>query len=97
MGRWASHTGEGEERQQTEEWSVVCWRGMEGRIWTVWKPMPVVGPGAREIRIRVLGEWRVIYVARFANAVYVLHAFHKKSQKTRREDIELAQQRLREV
>mgnify|MGYP000890867873 FL=1 len=34
MGRWASQTGEGEERQQTGEWSVVCWRGMEGRIWT---------------------------------------------------------------
>lgn len=62
-----------------------------------WKPMPAVGSGVREIRIHVLGEWRVIYVARFADAVYVLHAFRKKSQKTRREDIELARQRYRQI
>lgn len=62
-----------------------------------WKPMPAVGHGVREIRIHVLGEWRVIYVARFADAVYVLHAFRKKSQKTRREDIELARQRYRQI
>lgn len=59
--------------------------------------MPAVGHGVREIRIHVLGEWRVIYVARFADAVYVLHAFRKKSQKTRREDIELARQRYRQI
>lgn len=59
--------------------------------------MPSIGLGVREIRIHVQGEWRVIYVAKFANAVYVLHAFRKKSQKTRREDIELAQQRYRRV
>jgi len=58
-----------------------------------WKPMPAIGPGVREIRIHVLGEWRVIYVAKFADAVYVLHAFRKRTQKTRREDIELARQR----
>ena len=42
-----------------------------------------------QIRIPVLGEWRVLYVARFAGAVYVLHAFRKKTQKTRREGIDL--------
>lgn len=62
-----------------------------------WKPMPAIGPGVREIRIHGLGEWRVIYVARFADAVYVLHAFKKKSQKTRREDIDLARQRYRRI
>lgn len=41
------------------------------------KPMLNVGAGAYEIRLHVLGEWRVIYVAKFDNAVYVLHAFHK--------------------
>lgn len=55
-----------------------------------WKPMKGVGPGAMEIRIHVLGEWRVICVAKFAAAVYVLHAFQKKTRKTRQEDIELA-------
>ena len=62
-----------------------------------WKPMPQVGQGAMEIRIHVLGEWRVIYVAKFADAVYVLHAFQKKTQKTRQEDIELARKRYRAV
>ena len=43
------------------------------------KPMLNIGPGAYEIRIHVLGEWRVIYVARFEGVVYVLHAFQKKT------------------
>lgn len=57
------------------------------------KPMLNVGVGAYEIRLHVLGEWRVIYVAKLADAVVVLHAFQKKTQKTRREDIELAARR----
>ena len=64
---------------------------------SAWKPLPEVGRGAREIRIHVLGEWRVIYVARFADAIYVLHAFHKKTQKTRLHDVELARRRLRQI
>ena len=59
--------------------------------------MHKVGPGVREIRIRVLGERRVLYVTRFADAIYVLHAFQKKTQKTRKEDIELAARRYRLV
>ena len=62
-----------------------------------WKLMKEVGAGAREIRIHVLGEWRVLYVAKFARAVYVLHASQKKTQKTRREDIELARKRYRQI
>lgn len=61
------------------------------------RPMPIVGKGAREIRIHVLGEWRVLFVSKFADAIYVLHSFQKKSQKTRREDIELARQRYQQV
>jgi phage-related protein len=61
------------------------------------KPLPAVGPGAYEIRIHALGEWRVVYVAKFDNVVYVLHAFHKKTQKTRREDIELAARRYKQL
>ena len=62
-----------------------------------WKPMNEVGAGVREIRIHVLGEWRVLYVAKFAEAVYVLHALQKKTQKTRKEDIELARTRYRQI
>jgi phage-related protein len=60
------------------------------------KPMPEVGPGAHEIRVRdKAGAFRVIYVAKFKDAVYVLHAFQKKSRKTSRMDIELARRRYR--
>jgi phage-related protein len=59
-----------------------------------WKPMSSVGPGACEIRVRdPSGAYRVIYVAKFADAVYVLHAFQKKTQKTARADLDLAMQR----
>ena len=61
------------------------------------KPILSVGSGAYEIRLHILGEWRVIYVAKLANAVYVLHAFQKKTQKTRREDIELAARRYQQI
>jgi phage-related protein len=61
------------------------------------RPMRIVGPGAKELRIRVLGEWRVIYVAEFVDAVYVLHSFQKKSQQTSARDIELARQRYKQI
>ena len=61
-----------------------------------WKPMNAVGHGVREIRIRdTSGAFRVIYVAKFAEAVYVLHCFQKKSQKTGRADLDLAGNRYR--
>jgi len=60
-----------------------------------WKPMPSVGLGVNEIRVRVGGSFRVIYMAKFAEAVYVLHAFEKKSSKTARGDIDLARRRFR--
>jgi len=61
-----------------------------------WRPMAGLGPGACEIRVRdPTGAYRVIYVARFVDAVYVLHAFHKKTQKTARADLDLAKQRYR--
>ena len=59
--------------------------------------MKEVGVGVREIRIRVLGEWRVLYVAKFAESVYVLRVSQKKTQKTTREDIELARTRYRQI
>jgi phage-related protein len=69
-----------------------------GRDPNDWKPMPTIGAGAREIRIRdAVGAFRVIYVATFADAVHVLHAFEKKTQKTARRDLELAAVRLRQL
>ena len=58
--------------------------------------MPTVGAGAYEIRYRdTSGAFRVIYVAKFAEAIYVLHAFQKKTQKTAKPDIDLAAQRYK--
>jgi phage-related protein len=57
--------------------------------------MPVVGAGVREIRIHTTLEHRVLYVAKFADVVYVLHAFEKRTRKTSRADVELARQRYR--
>jgi phage-related protein len=62
-----------------------------------WKPMPTIGAGVREIRIHVAGAWRVIYVAKFADTVHVLHAFGKKTQRTPKQDLDLAAQRYRAV
>jgi len=62
-----------------------------------WKPMTTVGGGVREIRIRHEGQYRVIYVAKIDNAVHVLHAFQKKTQKTRKQDIEIARRRLKVI
>lgn len=59
--------------------------------------MKTVGSGAMEIRIHREGEWRIIYVAKFLNTVCVLHAFEKKTQKTRQSDIALARERYKEV
>jgi phage-related protein len=62
-----------------------------------WKPMPSVGIGVNEIRVRAGGAIRAIYVAKFAEAIYVLHVFQKKSRKTSRLDIELARVRYRRL
>jgi len=63
-----------------------------------WKPMVGIGPGAKEIRIKGDdGQYRVIYVAKFADAVHVLHAFQKKTRRTSRADIELARKRYNEI
>jgi len=63
-----------------------------------WKPMPSVGLGVAEIRVRDAGgAFRLIYVARFSEAVYVLHAFQKKGRKTPKPDIKLARQRFRDL
>ena len=73
-------------------------RVQTGREPADWKPMPSVGLGVNEIRVREeSGAFRLIYVAKFAEAVYVLHAFQKKAQKTAKQDIDLAKRRFREL
>lgn len=63
-----------------------------------WKPMNTIGQGVREIRIRdENGAFRVIYVAKFAEAVYVLHCFQKKTPKTSKADLDLAAKRYRDL
>jgi phage-related protein len=62
-----------------------------------WKPMSSIGQGVKEIRIHVKGEFRVLYITKYEEAVYVLHAFQKKSQKTPKRDIDIAKTRLREL
>lgn len=59
--------------------------------------MKSVGQGVREIRIQHEGQYRVIYVASFADMVYVLHAFQKKTQKTGNQDLDAAKRAFREV
>ena len=59
--------------------------------------MPVVGPGAYELRIRTDGAFRVFYVPKFEEGIYVLHAFEKHSRLTSRNDLEIGARRFREV
>lgn len=67
-----------------------------GRIPTDYKTMPTVGPGACEIRVwDFAGAFRAVYVTRFIEAIYVLHVFQKKSQRTAAPDIALARQRYK--
>lgn len=63
-----------------------------------WKPMKTIGRGVQEIRVAdASGIYRVIYLAKLPEAVYVLHAFQKKTRRTSKSDLELAGSRLREL
>lgn len=62
------------------------------------KPMVSIGKGVKEIRVTdESGAYRVLYVAKLAEAVYVLHAFQKKAQATSRRDIEVAKRRFAQL
>ena len=63
-----------------------------------WKPMKRVGAGVNEIRVRdASGAYRVIYLATRPEAVYVLHCFQKKTEKTSQHDIDLAEKRFKAI
>ena len=68
-----------------------------GRSAVDWKPIPLVGAGVIEIRVHVEGEYRVFYVAKFEDAVYVLHVFAKKTRKASPLDVQLGKKRYREL
>ena len=63
------------------------------------KPMPSVGSGVYEIRYRTTlnGAYRVMYVAKFTDSIYVLHAFQKKTRRTEKADIDLAIKRYKMI
>lgn len=70
----------------------------QGRDPDDWKPMNTIGQGVREIRIRdEAGAFRVVYIAKFADAIYVLHCFQKKTQATSKPDLELSTKRYRDL
>jgi phage-related protein len=62
-----------------------------------WKPMPTIGSGVIELRVHRTGEYRVVYLAKYPEAIYVLHAFSKKTQKTPQREIEIASAAYAEV
>lgn len=71
------------------------WQVQVGAMPSDFKPMPTVGAGAYEVRIKMQGQWRVIYVAKHDDAVYVLHCFHNTTPKTSKADIDLAGKRYK--
>jgi len=73
------------------------WLVQRGQEPNDWKPMPSVGLGVSEIRIHTGVEHRVVYIAKFSEAVYVLHAFEKRTRRTPKDAIDLAKNRLREL
>jgi phage-related protein len=88
-------------KEARDEAGYQLWLVQQGESPRDWKPLRSVGPGAREIRIHTWSggrlEHRVVYVARFAEAVYVLHVFRKTSRKTSRSDLKTAQERYAEM
>ena len=68
-----------------------------GRKPSNYKPMSSIGLGVEEIKISLENQYRVIYVAKFAEGVYVLHAFIKKTQQTSKADLEIARKNYQEL
>jgi phage-related protein len=95
----------GESRNDLREFPALARHAMgeelravqQGDMPTDFKSMPNVGKGVYEIRVSLKGAWRVMYVAKFEGAIYVLHAFQKKTQQTAKEDIDLAKKRYRTI
>jgi len=72
-------------------------RVQQGLMPSDWKPLTTIGPGVLEIRLHTGVEHRLFYVAKYEEAIYVLHAFEKRTRQTPRTDIELARKRLADL
>lgn len=73
-------------------------RLQEGKTPDDFKPIPAIGKGVEEIRVwDGSGTYRVVYTARLDDAIYVRHAFQKKTQETSKRDIETARQRFTQL
>ena len=72
-------------------------RVQQGLLPTDWKPMTTVGPGIIEVRVHTHVEHRIFYVAKFEEAIYVLHAFEKRTRQTPQAEIALAHKRLADL
>ena len=72
-------------------------RVQQGQMPSDWKPMTTVGPGVIEIRVHTGLEHRIFYVAKYEEAVYVLHAFEKRTRQTPQPEIALARKRLADL
>jgi len=83
--------------QARREAGFDLWQVQMGVMPRDFKPMLIVGAGCFELRIHVHGEWRVVFCAKRVEAVYVLHAFAKKTRATARTDIEIAQRRFAQI
>lgn len=68
-----------------------------GEMPTDWKPMPSIGQGVSEIRVHAENEYRIIYIAKFEEVIYVLHGFIKQTQRTPKRDVDLATKRFKEL
>src|SRR6476469_1288826 len=80
-----------------KEAGFALWTLQQGIQPSDFKPMSIVGKGVEEIRIRTADAYRVFYIARFEEAIYVLHAFQKKTQKTAKKNIEIGQKRYQQL
>jgi len=87
-----SFPGAARQRAGAELWEV-----QNGFDPTDWKPMPSVGRGVREVRIKIEGQYRIIYLTSRPEGIYVLHAFRKKTRTTPKKDIDLAKERLKTI
>ena len=81
-------------REARREIGYQLYKVQDGLEPSDWKPIPSLAPGVQEIRVHTENEYRVLYVDKFSEAVYVLHAFIKKTPRTTKRDLELARARL---
>jgi phage-related protein len=82
----------------TENFGFELWQLQQGERPRDYRPLPSIGPGVFELRDQDERTWyRVVYLSRIENVIYVLHCFEKKSREMPKKDFEKAKQRLKAV